>query len=223
MPCQINIGCLWPYTIEICLTYAAGRSFTANFQKTPSINNKFSNQGQKLQYSRKRGGRAWQAIWSCCQEVDFQGHHIPIYNLEVSIKWSWPAWLSKSLGRRRLDCKEDLGQQATRTGHLLLRNLSASLAALGDDQSHTLSQPYLLLGSNSRFALTEKRLNNAAGRAPLSAPQGHCVEWPSSFQSPPLLTHVYVSPHPHSRYFFKLKDNCSQTVKNPPARRETWV
>lgn len=174
MPCQINIGCLWPYTIGICLIYAAGRSFTANFQKTPSINNKFSNQGQKLQYSKKRGGGRWQAILSYCQKVDFQGHHIPIYNPEVSIKWSWPAWLSKSLGRRRLDCKEDLGQQATRTGHLLLRNLSARLAASEDDQSHTLPQPYPLLGSNSCFALTEKRLNNAAGRAPLSAPQGLC-------------------------------------------------
>ena len=221
MPCQINIGCLWPYTIGICLIYAAGRSFTANFQKTPSINNKFSNQGQKLQYSKKgRGG--WQAILSYCQKVDFQGHHIPIYNPEVSIKWSWPAWLSKSLGRRRLDCKEDLGQQATRTGHLLLRNLSARLAASEDDQSHTLPQPYPLLGSNSCFALTEKRLTTLLAGLH-SLPHRDCVEWPSSFQSPPLPTHVCVPPHRHSHYFFKLKDNCSQTVKNLPAMQETWV
>lgn len=150
--------------------------------------------------TQKRGG-AWQAILSYCQKVDFQGHHIPIYNPEVSIKWSWSAWLSKSLGRRRLDCKEDLGHQATRTGHLLLRNLSSRLPAFGDNQNHTLSQPYPLLGSNSYFALTEKRLNNAAGRALLSAPQGLCrmaflfpitpFTYTCVHPSPPLLTLLF--------------------------------
>jgi len=73
MPCQINIGCLWPYTIGICLIYAAGRSFTANFQKTPSINNKFSNQGQKLQYSKKRGGGALASDIKLLSEGGFSG------------------------------------------------------------------------------------------------------------------------------------------------------
>ena len=213
MPCQINTGCLWPYTIGICLIYAAGRSFIANFQKTPSINNKFSNQGQTLQYSKKKKRRGgWQAILSYCQKVDFQGHHIPIYNPEVSIKWSWPAWLSKSLGRRRLDCKEDLGHQATRTGHLLLRNLRATLFL-----SHIrfLGAIPVLHSQRRGWTMLLAGLH--------SLPHRDCVEWPSSFQLPPLPTHVCVPPHPHSHYFFKLKDNCSQTVKNPLAMQETWV
>ena len=85
---------------------------------------------------------------------------IPIYNPEVSIKWSKPARLSSSLERKRLGCKEHLGRQAKKLqgrscwGILVAAWLPSELIA----RAALPSGPCRLLGSNSCFAVMEKRL-----------------------------------------------------------------